>query len=622
MNGAQDDASERAPKTPEAQRETIRPPEMPELLNERELRKLIAEEDKGLRAETADFERFTEKLLDDADADLDVAETTLAETRQATDAALEANAAEMQTVIDETRRAAEEAVATEKAGDEGTRVLAETRATEVVQDDSTPVLERKPEGIRLEVDTGDLETPVLSKREPANEHPPESEKKRNLRESIRKMMKGLEEQYDVMTEGQRNDPAKVRQVLQEYGKFDDPEFRKMITEANEEDRAGMNRAMGAELMDAAEVLGPDVKMAMVVGFAIDVPEMGRGALERANFSKRQNREFLRQLAEQAGDQALEAFPELVAESSGPDVTQIDESDTPYQEAQKRFHDQREPAEREKDRERGLVLVERSREVNAVMTAALERAYPERAEIERQRALVEQELQGDIVRIADIPGKAVNKPMRIKVEGGREAAFKPTGREEQARLGIRAGESAGREWLAFQIDRALKLDIVPHTTLRDEAEHGVGSVQEWRSGKPAARLAPYAEKADPVQLESLALLDVLMQNTDRHANNFLIDEANGGKVWAIDNSLVLSTEHRGFDKLRSSPLRFADLANKPVSAENQARIAALRAAPEVLAALQQAFEVSLGDNAAKLWKEFSARLDQYGQPGAKLPESEL
>ncbi len=271
-----------------------------------------------------------------------------------------------------------------------------------------------------------------------------------------------------------------------------------------------------------------------------------------------------------------------------------------------------------DHENALRMIERAQESERVLSAVLERLYPERASVEKEHAAIERELQGEIVEMQELGG-GKNTPLRIRLEGGREAVFKPRGRDVQVRFGIQPGEYAGREWLAFQIDRALRLDIVPHTTLRDVPQHEVGSVQVWSEGKVALLDRDWKSKADVRTTETLALFDTLVMSSDRNEGNFLVDADQGGRVVAIDNGLVLSSEEKS-DHFRSAVLEEGVCAGKELSLENAERLEAFLASPELQQALNQAFGAVLGEHATKLWDGFIARVKKYAAPNAKLPES--
>jgi hypothetical protein len=130
-------------------------------------------------------------------------------------------------------------------------------------------------------------------------------------------------------------------------------------------------------------------------------------------------------------------------------------------------------------------------------------------------------------------------------------------------------------------------------LRDGPE-GLGSVQDWRVGKTAAKHgnADGIEHMD--QLMRVALLDWLTGNADRHMGNWVIGA--DGKHQAIDNGAMFPKRLTKYDGLRSVP-----------SFMLEGRLAG---SPEVLKALKKGFDATLNkEDAARAWNEFSSRLEQ-------------
>lgn len=256
------------------------------------------------------------------------------------------------------------------------------------------------------------------------------------------------------------------------------------------------------------------------------------------------------------------------------------------------------------------------------TIALEimRAFPDRAERERERADVEAELHRGIVAAQDF-GKSFTAPMVVRFEGrAMPALYKAQKRELAAdkefekengrtvRPGIESGSSPSREWLAYQIDKALQLDIVPATVIRSGPE-GRGSVQDWQVSE-GMREMPWYEMAQNdasfrAELAKVALFDLITENTDRHTGNFV--RSPDGKVVAIDNGLIAPKPLSGIDHVRSFPLW--SLEGKPVPQELRALVTRLKGAPEVMDALKQGFGLALGEDAERAWQAFSDRLDQ-------------
>lgn len=137
-------------------------------------------------------------------------------------------------------------------------------------------------------------------------------------------------------------------------------------------------------------------------------------------------------------------------------------------------------------------------------------------------------------------------------------------------------------------------LVPQTVLRD-GPVGVGSVQRW-VGEPAeplgevvdivlrAQLTPgwvvgfeaedlvgrevVVAHRDSPAVRSMAVLDVVLNNTDRKGGHLALDAA--GRLWGFDHGLVCHAE----PKLRTVLWGFA---GEPLAAEDVARLGSLRAA---------------------------------------------
>ncbi len=142
--------------------------------------------------------------------------------------------------------------------------------------------------------------------------------------------------------------------------------------------------------------------------------------------------------------------------------------------------------------------------------------------------------------------APNNPRKISLRGvlGKKSRY----------FQIAVGEGALREMAAFEIDRALKLSIVPYTTCVDfehplffdnaEGMHlqaskkKIGSFQQFRAG--FYHIYEVSERAlEGITLDALqrvVILDILLGNQDRNGSNLL---TNGHEVVAIDHGYSLS-----------------------------------------------------------------------------------
>lgn len=147
--------------------------------------------------------------------------------------------------------------------------------------------------------------------------------------------------------------------------------------------------------------------------------------------------------------------------------------------------------------------------------------------------------------------APNNPMGPAIQGGLG--------QRNARSGIRVGEGAHREVAAYLIDQFFGFGIVPRTFYasfthqiftyaHENPNIGIrsmktkyGSFQEYVEGfKPLHHLDE--KETQSISLEEyqlLLLLDIILGNSDRNANNVLYNE---GKLAAIDHALCFPDVH--------------------------------------------------------------------------------
>jgi uncharacterized repeat protein (TIGR03843 family) len=100
----------------------------------------------------------------------------------------------------------------------------------------------------------------------------------------------------------------------------------------------------------------------------------------------------------------------------------------------------------------------------------------------------------------------------------------------------------REVAAYRLSKAMGLDVVPATVLRD-GPAGEGSVQwfvEARFDEHYFTLyAEHPEMHD--QLQAIAVFDFVANNTDRKGGHCLADR--NDRVWAIDNGLCFAVDFK-------------------------------------------------------------------------------
>lgn len=114
-----------------------------------------------------------------------------------------------------------------------------------------------------------------------------------------------------------------------------------------------------------------------------------------------------------------------------------------------------------------------------------------------------------------------------------------------------GNLASREYAAYLISDFGEFNLVPRTLLRD-GPFGVGSVQEWIEIDEEIDVIEIAQSKDRA-IRSMALFDVIVNNTDRKFGHILIDR--NSKIYGCDHGV---TFHVDF-KLRTVIWQFAGLS---------------------------------------------------------------
>lgn len=105
-----------------------------------------------------------------------------------------------------------------------------------------------------------------------------------------------------------------------------------------------------------------------------------------------------------------------------------------------------------------------------------------------------------------------------------------------------GSLANREYLTFLLSHWLGLNIVPPTVLRD-GPFGTGMVQQWIEIDQSVDLMEFFKEDDP-RLRRIALLDLIVNNTDRKIGHLIPDLS--GHVYGCDHGVTFHEE----DKLRT------------------------------------------------------------------------
>ena len=177
-----------------------------------------------------------------------------------------------------------------------------------------------------------------------------------------------------------------------------------------------------------------------------------------------------------------------------------------------------------------------------------------------------------------------------VPGDVLAVWKPTAGERPL-FDFPLGTLTRREVAAYLVSEALGWGIVPPTFLRD-GPAGEGMVQLWIEVDPAADVIALVNEADR-RLRRVALLDAILNNTDRKAGHLL--PVPGGHLHAVDHGVTFSVvpklrtvlwawEAEPFDEEEAAGLaRVADALGSPRAPGPLARgLAELLAAPEIAA----------------------------------------
>lgn len=188
----------------------------------------------------------------------------------------------------------------------------------------------------------------------------------------------------------------------------------------------------------------------------------------------------------------------------------------------------------------------------------------------------------LVRLVDPGGDEPPDPPGTEVDPGRDprphAIYKPV-RGERPLWDFRPGLHR-REVAAYRLSEALGFGVVPPTVLRADAPLGEGSLQWFVRADHRQHYFTIAEQRPDLhdQLQTIAVLDVLANNTDRKSGHCLLA---GDRVWAIDNGLCFAADF----KLRTVIWEFADEPLTEAQRTAVARIAE-RVPPDVASLLDR------------------------------------
>lgn len=194
--------------------------------------------------------------------------------------------------------------------------------------------------------------------------------------------------------------------------------------------------------------------------------------------------------------------------------------------------------------------------------ALERSgHPARVApwLENEGWIVEALQSGTIVHLKPI-GSGITNPYKAEIEFADQrfhAVWKPI-----PPGGTPVNESFDAEVAAYRLSRELGVNMVPPTVKRKIGRRS-GSLQLWVTGHQSGEALYKQHRAQilkPEQLELMRFFDALVDNTDRHANNFLVDET--GNIVLIDHSRSMNYDNWGPQRKGPMPVTFrADVVNR-------------------------------------------------------------
>lgn len=127
-------------------------------------------------------------------------------------------------------------------------------------------------------------------------------------------------------------------------------------------------------------------------------------------------------------------------------------------------------------------------------------------------------------------------LRDEREGATLAVYKPR-RGEVPLRDFPSGTLYKREVATYLLGTIMGWDLVPPTVVREDAPHGVGSLQLYvePSREPAARFEAL-RATHRSELQRMAVFDLLINNADRKGGHCLLDVQ--GQLWGIDHGLAL------------------------------------------------------------------------------------
>lgn len=166
----------------------------------------------------------------------------------------------------------------------------------------------------------------------------------------------------------------------------------------------------------------------------------------------------------------------------------------------------------------------------------------------------------------------------------------------------------REVAAYRLARALGWPRIPPTVTREQAPHGVGSIQLFVEADPARHYLDSAGTSEATW-EEVAVFDIVANNADRKSGHCLFGSE--GDVWVIDHGLTFHVE----PKLRTVIWEFA---GAPLPERLRAGLAA--AAADLAAGGSLGAELK-GMLSPRELRALGNRLAAVLEPGWRFPKPE-
>jgi uncharacterized repeat protein (TIGR03843 family) len=121
----------------------------------------------------------------------------------------------------------------------------------------------------------------------------------------------------------------------------------------------------------------------------------------------------------------------------------------------------------------------------------------------------------------------------------EAVYKPS-QGERPLWDFPHQTLAQREVAAYRASEILGWRLVPPTVLRMDGPSGGGSLQLFINTDPQKHFFTFSDEIK-AGLRSAAVFDIVINNADRKAGHFLIDQ--DGQVWLIDHGVCFHEHHK-------------------------------------------------------------------------------